>query len=123
LLEGRPGRCDCPGLVHFEALFDDLGWRASERRDRRDGYRPRCGAACQQRTEPFERCHSAEEIERKTGLGRTAAGVGDYGVDPPPGETRHAADKGSTAVGGRQVGHDLGIVKVVADNTEALMPK
>jgi len=35
------------------------------------------------------RRHGAKEIERKTGLGGTAAGVGYYGVYPPPGETRH----------------------------------
>ena len=54
-------------------------------------------AVRQERTEPFERRQGAKEIERKTGLGRTAAGVGYYGVDPPPGETRHAPDERRTA--------------------------
>jgi hypothetical protein len=107
----------------LEALFDNLGWRASERRYRRDGYRPRCGAVRQERTEPVERRHSAEKIKRKTGLGRTAAGIGYYGVDPSPGETRHAPDEGRAAVGGRQIGHDIGIVEVAADNAAPLTPK
>jgi hypothetical protein len=107
----------------LEALFDDLGGRASERRYRRVGYRPRRGAVREERAEPPERRHSAEKIERKTRLGRSAAGVGYHGVDPSSGESRHARDEGHTAVGGCQIGHDIGIVKVAADNAEALTPK
>ena len=82
-------------------------------------------AACvgENRKPSFERRHSTEEIERKAGLGRTAAGVGYHGVDSPPGETRHAPDEGRTAVGGRQIGHHIGISFDPCTGIKSSLPK